>query len=89
MTTQEAINEAIARGHDAMERSQPAMDIAERAREYLANNAAESGADVLIAGLVAEVEALREAAKLWADAAQGSTAQRYATAEEMRAGATA
>jgi hypothetical protein len=39
------------------------MDIVERARDYLSSNAAESGADVLIAELVAEVETLRDAAR--------------------------
>jgi len=35
------------------------MDIVAQAREYLANNAAESGADVLIKELADEVERLR------------------------------
>ena len=37
------------------------MPILKRAREYLAANAAESGADVLIAEMVNEIERLRTA----------------------------
>jgi hypothetical protein len=36
------------------------MDIVTQAKDYLAQNAAESGADVLIAALVDEVERLRQ-----------------------------
>ena len=35
------------------------MDIVKQARDYLAQNAAESGADVLIAGMADEIERLR------------------------------
>lgn len=35
------------------------MDIVEQAKAYLAQNAAESGADALIRELIAEVESLR------------------------------
>jgi len=37
------------------------MNLVERARDYLANNAAESGADVLIGELADEIERLRSA----------------------------
>jgi hypothetical protein len=35
------------------------MELVKRARDYLANNAAESGADVLIGELADEIEVLR------------------------------
>lgn len=38
-------------------------DVVERANFYIANNAAESGADVLIAELAAEIERLRAASQ--------------------------
>lgn len=38
--------------------------VVDRAREYLANNAAESGADVLIADLIYEVEAWKKTADI-------------------------
>lgn len=57
------------------------IDVLERARTYLANNAAESGADELILELCAEVESLR---KQWSEMACRILTQAQQTNEMVR-----